>query len=145
MACNNAYRWRVKGLIDPPTAVGMTALNKTDLLSEREIHQRVEAVEAHAPNVVPISAQYGSHIDRLKRELARHLTNYVHAAFSIPLSDETLSFLSWLFDSVDVENVNYVADQANVTFEAVSDFADKVLGRVKHYGGTVNHIAQANR
>lgn len=123
----------------------VTALNKTDLLSEREIHRRVEAVEAHAPNVVPISAQYGSQIDRLKRELSRHLKNYVHAAFSIPLSDETLSFLSWLFDSADVENVNYVADQANVTFEAVSDFADKVLGRVKHYGGTVNHIAQANR
>ena len=123
----------------------VTALNKTDLLSEREIHQRMEAVEAHAPNVVPVSAQYGSQIDRLKRELARHLANYVHAAFSIPLSDETLSFLSWLFDSVDVENVNYVADQANVTFEAVSDLADKVLGRVKHYGGTVSHIAQANR
>jgi GTP-binding protein HflX len=123
----------------------VTALNKTDLLSEGEIHQRVEAVEAHAPNVVPISAQYGSQIDRLRRELARHLKNYVHAAFSIPLSDETLSFLSWLFDSADVENVDYVADQANVTFEAVSDFADKVLGRVKHYGGTVNHIAEVNR
>jgi len=75
----------------------VTALNKTDLLSEGEIHQRVEAVEAHAPNVVPISAQYGSQIDRLRRELARHLKNYVHAAFSIPLSDETLSFLSLSF------------------------------------------------
>lgn len=118
----------------------VTALNKTDLLSEADLHRRIELVKAHAPNLVPISAQYGANLDGLKRELARHLEHYVHATFSIPLSDATLSFMSWLFDYADVETVNYVDDHAHVTFEAVSEVTDKVLGRVKHYGGTVHQI-----
>jgi GTP-binding protein HflX len=123
----------------------VTALNKTDLLSAREVQRRIDVVKAHAPNVVPISAQHGANIDRLKRELTRHLENYVHAAFSIPLSDETLSFLSWLFDYADVDSVHYVDDHADVAFEAVSDFADKALGRVKRYGGTVHQITETPR
>jgi GTP-binding protein HflX len=123
----------------------VTALNKTDLLSAGEVQRRIDVVKAHASNVVPVSAQHGANIDQLKRELARHLENYVHAAFSIPLSDETLSFLSWLFDYADVDSVNYVDDHADVAFEALSDFADKVLGRVKHYGGTVHQITEAPR
>jgi hypothetical protein len=38
--------------------------------------------------------------------------------------------------------VNYKDGFAEVTFEAVSDFTDKVLGRVKHYGGTVKEAAR---
>jgi GTP-binding protein HflX len=123
----------------------VTALNKTDVLSAGEVRRRIDMVKVHASNVVPISAQRGANIDQLKRELARHLENYVRAAFSIPLSDETLSFLSWLFDYADVDSVDYVDDHADVAFEAVSDFADKVLGRVKGYGGTVHQITEAPR
>lgn len=120
----------------------VTALNKIDLLSEAEIQQRTEALKDLAPNIVPISALRNIKIDLLKLELAKHFKNYVHATFSIPLSNETLSFLSWLFNNTDVKNVKYENDYAEVVFEAVPTFADKVLGRVKKHGGTVKELVE---
>jgi len=120
----------------------VTALNKIDLLSEHEIQQRTKALKDLTSNIVPISALHGMNIGLLKQELVKHLTNYVHATFSIPLSDETLSFLSWLFNYADVKNVKYENDYANVSFEAKADFADKVLGRAKQYGGTVEEFVE---
>ena len=95
-----------------------------------------------ASNIVPISALHDINISLLEQELVKHLTNYIHATFSIPLSDETLSFLSWIFNYTDVKNVKYENDYANVSFEAVADFADKVLGRVKQFGGTVKEFVE---
>lgn len=120
----------------------VTALNKIDLLSEYEIQQRTDALKDLASNIVPISALHDINISLLEQELVKHLTNYIRATFSIPLSDETLSFLSWIFNYADVKNVKYENDYANVSFEAVADFADKVLGRVKQYGGTVKEFVE---
>lgn len=120
----------------------VTILNKIDLLSELEIQKRTEALKKIDSNVVPISALHSTNISLLKQELAKHLKNYVHATFSIPLSDETLSFLSWLFNYADVKNVKYENDYAKVVFEAVPSFADKVLGRVEQYGGTVKELVE---
>jgi GTP-binding protein HflX len=118
------------------------ALNKMDLLSEYKIQQLTEALENVAPNIVPISALHGKNINLLKQKLSKNLKNYVKATFSIPLSDETLSFLSWLFNYVDVKNVKYENDYANVIFEAVPAFTEKVLGRVKQYNGIVNELIE---
>jgi GTP-binding protein HflX len=120
----------------------VTALNKIDLLGETEIQQQVEAVKEIAPNPVTISALKETNINLLKQELVKHLKEYVRASFSIPLSDETLAFLSWLFNHSDVKNVKYENDFAEVTFEAKQDFADKVLGRAKGYDGKVKAIVE---
>ncbi|MDH5448333.1 MAG: GTPase HflX [Candidatus Bathyarchaeota archaeon] len=120
----------------------VTVLNKIDLLSEFEIQKRTEVLKAAASNVVPISALHSINISLLKQELSKRLKNYVHVTFSIPLSDETLSFLSWLFNYADVRNVKYENNYAKVVFEAVSSFVDKVLGRVEQYGGTVKELVE---
>lgn len=120
----------------------VTILNKIDLLTEFEIQKRTEALKEAASNVVPISALHRINISLLKQELSKRLKNYVHATFSIPLSDETLSFLSWLFNYVDVKNVKYENDYAKVVFEAVPSFVDKVLGRVEQYGGTIKELVE---
>ena len=117
-------------------------LNKIDILTEIEIQKRTEALEKIASNVVPISALHRINISFLKQELSKRLKNYVHATFSIPLSDETLSFLSWLFNYADVKNVKYENNYAKVVFEAVPSFVDKVLGRVEQYGGTVKEFIE---
>lgn len=120
----------------------VTALNKIDLLSRSEIQKRTKTLKDLAPNIVPVSALRGINISLLEEHLSKHLKHYVHATFSIPLSDETLSFLSWLFNYVDVKKVEYMNDYAYVVFEAVPTFADKVLGRVKQYGGIVRELIE---
>jgi len=122
----------------------ITALNKIDLLSDLEIQQRTEELKEIAPNIVPLSARSCRNIDLLKKQVFRLLKKYVHAAFSVPLSDKTASFLSWLFTHTKVETVKYERDSVCVEFEAVPSFADKVLGRAKQYGGTIVKVAEVS-
>jgi len=122
-------------------AAGMpivTALNKIDLISEGEKEKRFEALKDVAPNPVPISALRKTNISSLKQELVGHLKNYVETSFSLPVSDESMSFLSWLFSRADVRNVKYEGNTVNVVFKAIPEFADKVRGHVEQLGGTFN-------
>ncbi|MCW3979921.1 MAG: GTPase HflX [Candidatus Bathyarchaeota archaeon] len=119
----------------------VTALNKIDMLSEGEVNQRIETMRNSAQNVVPISALEGENIDLLRQKLAQLLKNYVSISFSIPLSNENLSFISWLYTYTDVKNINYEEDYADVQIEAVPSFSEKVLGQIKKHDGTVKELA----
>jgi GTP-binding protein HflX len=120
----------------------VTALNKIDLLSATEIQHRLTSLKDHAPNPVAISARNDTNINQLVRDLAKHLREYVHASFSMPITDETLAFLSELFTHADVKTVSYESDVAAVAFEAERNFADRLLGRVRSFGGTVETITE---
>ena len=115
----------------------ITALNKIDLLSEMEAQEKFEALRDKTPKPVLISALYGLNIDKLKEEIAKNLRNYVRASFSLPLSNEAMPFLSWLFSRADVQEIKYEGDVAYVTFEAVPWFAEKVKSCVGELGGKI--------
>ncbi|MBX5320861.1 GTPase HflX [Candidatus Bathyarchaeota archaeon A05DMB-3] len=118
----------------------ITALNKIDLMSQMEIQQKMEKLEGKAPKPVPISALYKLNIDQLKEEIAKKLRNYVQASFSIPLTDEAMPFLSWLFNRADVQEIKYVDNVARVVFEAVPWFAEKVKSHVEELGGKIENF-----
>jgi 50S ribosomal subunit-associated GTPase HflX len=71
----------------------------------------------------------------LKQEIMKLLKNYVRASFTIPLKNETMSLISWLFKSADVQTLKYTDDSAYIVFEAPPWFAEKVKNRVKEYNG----------
>lgn len=116
----------------------VTALNKIDLLSEEEVQRQVEVLMGIAPNSVPVSALFRMNIGLLKQEMMRHLKDYVSVSFSLPITDESLSFLSWLFSRADIRDIKYEGDRVRVVFESVPWFAEKVGGRVKEFGGVFN-------
>ncbi len=116
----------------------VTALNKIDLLSKDEIKNRVEALKDTAPNPMPISALHKTNIPLLKQEMINHLEKYVQASLVLPVTDETMSFLSWLFSRADVHDVKYGGDAMNIVFEAIPWFADKVKVRAEKLGGVFN-------
>ncbi len=118
----------------------ITAFNKIDLLSQSEIEQRIEELKVLAPSIVPISALQKTNIDILKQKISESLENYIHVTVSIPLTNETLSLLSWLFNYTNVKNVKYENNYALVVFEAIPNFVDKILGQVKQYGGAVKDL-----
>ncbi|MEM2243141.1 MAG: hypothetical protein QW827_05680, partial [Candidatus Bathyarchaeia archaeon] len=54
-----------------------------------------------------------------------------------PVRDETMSFISWLFNRADIQKLEYMGNEAYVVFEAVPWFAEKVISHVKELGGTI--------
>ncbi len=120
----------------------ITALNKIDLLTEAEIKQKVDSLKEKAPKPVPTSALYKINIEQLKEKIADTLRNYVQASFSIPLTNEAMPFISWLFNRADVKEIKYSSNMAYVTFEAVPWFAEKVKSRVEELGGKIENFRQ---
>ncbi len=113
----------------------ITALNKTDLLTEAELEQKLKRLEARAPNPVPISALRQTNLDQLKSKILEILKNYVHASFTIPLTNEAMPFISWLYKSADVRALKYSENSAHMVFEASPEFAEKVRKRVEEFHG----------
>jgi len=113
----------------------ITALNKIDLISEAEVQQKFERLKEKAPNPVPISALYRTNLDSLKIQITNTLKNYVHASVTIPLTSETMSLISWLFKSTDVQTIDYGGKSIRVIFEAIPWFAEKVKNRVERLDG----------
>jgi len=116
----------------------VTAFNKIDLLKDYEIQRKAEVLKDVAPNPVFISALYGNDTNLLKQQMMSHLESYVQGSFSLPITDESMSFVSWLFSRADIRDVKYEGDSMNVTFESIPRFAERVRGRVEQLGGTFN-------
>jgi len=116
----------------------VTALNKIDLLADAEIKNKISILENLAPRAVPISALYKTNIHLLKQEVMNLLENSIRASFSLPLSNESMSFLSWLFSHTDVRTVKYEENVVRVVFESIPWFANKVKWRVEQLGGSFN-------
>ncbi|HJX02791.1 MAG TPA: GTPase HflX [Candidatus Bathyarchaeia archaeon] len=113
----------------------ITVLNKIDLMSEIEIQQKLDSLREKAPNPVLVSALRKVNLDQLKRESLKILGNYVRASFTIPLSNEAMSFISSLFKDADVKDVKYMENLAEIVFEASPSVAEKVRNRVERFNG----------
>jgi GTP-binding protein HflX len=126
--------WTCLETIDRIGASGVpviTVLNKTDLMSETEVQQKIKALEEKAMTLVPISALFKTNLEQLKQEILKTLKNYVRATFTIPLTDKTMRFMAWLFENADVQKADYNENSVRVVFEAAPTFAEKVRSRVK--------------
>jgi GTP-binding protein HflX len=114
----------------------VTALNKTDLLKQNELQEKIESLKNLAPNLVPVSAIDKTNMPLLEQQLIQQLKQYVRASFSIPSNSNYAVFLNWLFSRADVQNIQYEADKVYAVFESVPWFAEKVREKVFELGGT---------
>ncbi|MGQ9624347.1 MAG: GTPase HflX [Candidatus Bathycorpusculaceae bacterium] len=113
----------------------ITALNKIDLLSEKEIQERLEKIKEKTPTPVPISALYKINIETLKQEILKRLENYARFSLTAPLTSKTMPFISWLFNRADVHTIKYGDNSVHVVFEAIPCFAEKIKKHVEEFGG----------
>lgn len=113
----------------------ITVLNKIDLMSEEEISKKLEQLKEKSTRTVAISALHKTNLDQLKQEILKLLKNYVSASFTVPLSNETMQFMSWLHANADVKKVEYTGDSVDVVFEASPTFAEKVRSCVEKLEG----------
>jgi len=95
----------------------VTVLNKTDKVDDAEIQRKREALSALAPNPVAVSAAEGLNIEALAERIDADLPDYERERLVLPMTDETMSVVSWIHDHAHVETVDY-GDEVVIEFEA---------------------------
>ena len=113
----------------------ITALNKIDLLSETEKTRKLEALRDKIRNPVLISALLGTNLDALKKEILKNFKNLVEASFTVPLTNQTMQFLSWVYNGGYVKKTDYTNNSVQVVFEAAAAFVDAVRKKVEGLNG----------
>ena len=96
----------------------LTVFNKTDLLSADELAEKQAALSALAPNPIAVSGKTGEHIDTLRTRVEAELPDWEHERLLVPMVDDTMSFVSWLYDHAHVETESYEGDQVLLEFDA---------------------------
>jgi GTP-binding protein HflX len=104
----------------------VTVFNKADLISAEELDERMLNLAYLAPNPVAVSAKTGFGLDVLKEELRRHLPKWERAQITLPLNEESMSMLSWLYDRAVVHDVTY-----NNNIEIDLEAMDRILNKVR--------------
>ncbi|TQQ79708.1 GTPase HflX [Halonotius roseus] len=96
----------------------LTVFNKTDLLSAEELADKQAALSALAPNPITVSGKTGENIDTLRARVEAELPDWEHERLLVPMADDTMSFVSWLYDHAHVETESYEGDQVLLEFDA---------------------------
>ncbi|MEM3956319.1 MAG: GTPase HflX [Candidatus Bathyarchaeia archaeon] len=117
----------------------IAVLNKIDLLSQKELNEKIKYLSAEYTNLtfVPISALHETNLDHLKMEIAKILGRYKDLTFSIPMCEETFSFLSWVYENANVYRVAYNDDSLTVHIGAPQNLAEKIKSFVNRIGGKI--------
>jgi GTP-binding protein HflX len=118
----------------------LSVLNKIDLLSEKEMKQKLEALRTKIKNPILISALRHINLELLKQDIMKNLEDYIQASFSVPLTNETMPFMSWVHESADVQKVKFMGNSVQVIFEAKPLFTEKVRKRVEELDGKFDTI-----
>jgi GTP-binding protein HflX len=113
----------------------ITALNKIDLLTEIEKEQKFEALKGTVKSPVLISALHKTNLDELKQEILKKFENLAEASFTVPLTDQTMQFLSWVHNGANVKKTDYTDGSVMVVFEAAPSFVEGVRKRVEELNG----------
>jgi GTP-binding protein HflX len=122
----------------------ITVLNKIDLLHEADINQKLEKLKEKTKTPILVSALNKTNLELLKKEVLEKLEDYVQASFVVPLTNQTMPFMSWVYNRADVQKVSYMSSSVQVVFEANPSFAEKVRKRVEELDGKfeTNHKTQ---
>ena len=84
---------------------------------EPELERKREALSALAPNPVAVSAADGDRLEALADRIDRELPDWRRERLVVPMTDDTMSFVSWVHDHAAVEDVDY-GEQVTIDFEA---------------------------
>jgi GTP-binding protein HflX len=118
----------------------ITALNKIDMLSEAEINQKLETLQEDLKNPVLISALHRINLDVLKQAVLSNFQALMQAKFTVPLTPQTMQFLSWVHNNATVKKTDYTNNTVQVVFEADPSFVEGTRKRVEELNGKLEII-----
>jgi len=106
----------------------VTVLNKVDAVEDAELERKREALSALAPNPVAVSAREGEAMDTLRERIHRELPDFERERLVMPMTEDTMSVVSWIHDHGNVQTVDY-GDQVVVEFEARPAVVDQARSK----------------
>ena len=109
----------------------VTVLNKIDLIDEDELDEKRRALSALAPDPVAVSAMEGTGVDELAARIESELPNWIEERLVVPMTDDTMSVVSWLHDEARVEDVTYGDDHVTVEFEARPTLVERARAKAR--------------
>ncbi len=95
----------------------VTVLNKIDAVDEADLEDKREALSALAPEPVVVSAKTGENVEALRARIDEELPEWRRERLVVPMTDETMSLVSWVHDHAHVEDVDY-GNEVTIDFEA---------------------------
>ena len=95
----------------------VTVLNKIDRVDDEELERKREALSALAPEPIVVSAKTGENVDSLQERIDEELPDWRRERLVVPMTDDTMSFVSWVHDHGHVDSVDY-GDEVIIDFEA---------------------------
>jgi GTP-binding protein HflX len=117
----------------------LIALNKIDLIPKGDLEPKIESLSEHSSSLIPISALHGVNLDALKVRIADHLIRRVKSSLRIPVNEDALSFLSWIYDNANVIKVAYLDSHLEVSLLARPTVTEKIRHSIKGLGGTFKY------
>ncbi|MCU4753849.1 GTPase HflX [Halobacteria archaeon AArc-curdl1] len=114
----------------------ITVLNKTDQVSEAELEEKRNALSALAPDPVAVSAQTGANIDALLDRIDAELPDWETERLVVPMTDDTMSLVSWIHDHATVDDVTYGEADVAISFEARPEIISRARSRASELQAT---------
>jgi GTP-binding protein HflX len=107
----------------------VTVLNKIDRVDEEEFAEKREALSALAPNPVAVSGLTGERVDELQERIEAELPDWQFERLVLPMSDDTMSLVSWVHDHGNVEAEEYEGEQMVLEFEAPPSVVERARAK----------------
>ncbi|MDK2825460.1 MAG: GTPase, partial [Methanolobus sp.] len=107
----------------------VTVFNKIDLITDDELQEKITGLAYLAPNSVAVSAKTGFGFEQLKSEIRNILPEWKRIELTIPLSEEGMSLVAWIYDEGLVHDINYT-DVISIDFEARDKVINKAISLV---------------
>jgi len=96
----------------------VTVFNKVDEVSPVELAEKREALAALAPDPVSVSAREQTGLEELRARVDDALPERERERLVLPMTEETMSVVSWVHDNAHVEEVTYGDEEVVLEFEA---------------------------
>ncbi|WP_410764837.1 GTPase HflX [Haloferax sp. DFSO60] len=116
----------------------VTVFNKIDAVDDDELEEKRAALSALAPNPVAVSGLTGENISELTARVEAELPAWERERLLLPLVDDTMSVISWLYDHAYVEEEEYQGKQVFVEFEASPSIVEKARSKAAALSVTVD-------
>ncbi|ELZ91212.1 GTP-binding proten HflX [Haloferax mucosum ATCC BAA-1512] len=107
----------------------VTVFNKVDKVADAELEEKRAALSALAPNPVAVSGLTGENVEALAERVERELPAWEQERLLLPMADDTMSLVSWLYDHAHVEREDYEGEQVHVEFEARPAIVEKARAK----------------